>query len=363
LGTILWTGLPAAFLFLLPLCVWAAPSRQAEWERTLEAAKREGQVSLLGTTGADVRDALTVPFEKAYGIRVEYFAGSGSQQASRVAVERRAGKYLWDIFVGGTTTGLVSMIPIGAFDPMEPALILPEVKEGKNWRGGELEFVDPKRQMFVMSPTHRAIVVVNTTAANPKSFTSYKSLLDPKWKGKIAIDDPRRSGPGQASFVFFYLHPELGPDFIRALARQELTIFRDPSQVLNMVGQGRYPILVGPRDTILVDAVRRNLPIGVVNPSDIREGSDISPGSGNVAMFNRPPHPNAAKVYLNWLLSKEGQSHHSRALSTVSKRLDVSYDHAEPWRVPRPGAIRTYTPEAMEVKDTMMSLLNEILPK
>jgi iron(III) transport system substrate-binding protein len=329
----------------MPLMALAAPSWQAEWERVLEAAKREGVVSILGTTGVEVRDAMTLPFQKAYGIRVDYFGGSGSQQASRVAVERRAGKYVWDIFVGGTTTGLTSMIPIGAFDPLDPVLILPEVKDPKYWRGGEIEFADPGRQMVVMTPTHRVIVLVNSATVDANSFKSYKDLLNPKWKGQIAIDDPRRSGPGQASFTFFYLHPELGPDFIRALARQEPVVFRDPSQLVNLVGQGKYPVLIGPRDTMLADALKRSLPISIVNPSLVREGSDISPASGNVAMFNRAPHPNATKAYINWLLSKEGQTHHARALGTVSKRLDVPTDHAEPWRVPQPGAIKTYTQE------------------
>jgi iron(III) transport system substrate-binding protein len=350
-----------AFLILLPWVVLAAPSWQAEWERVLQAAKQEGVVSLLGTTGVEVRDALTLPFQKEYGIQVDYFGGSGSQQATRVSAERRAGKYTWDIFVGGTSTGLTSMIPIKAFDSLDPALILPDVKDPKNWRGGGIEFVDPGRQMAVMTPTHRVILIVNSAAVDPNSFKSYKDLLNPKWKGKIAIDDPRRSGPGQASFTFFYLHPDLGPDFIRALARQEPVVFRDPSQLVNLVGQGKYPILIGPRDTMLADALKRSLPISVVNPSTVREGSDISPASGNVAMFNQAPHPNAAKVYINWLLSKEGQTHHARALGSVSSRLDVPHDHAEPWKVPQPGAIKTYTAEAMEAKESLLRLLKEVL--
>ena len=350
-----------AFVILLPRVALAASSWQAEWECVVQAAKQEGVVSLLGTTGVEIRDALTLPFQKAYGIQVEYYGGSGSQQATRVAAERRAGKYAWDIFVGGTTTGLTSMIPIKAFDPMEPALILPDVKDPKNWRGGGIEFVDPGRQMAVMTPNHRVILIVNSAAVDPNSFKSYKDLLNPKWKGQIAIDDPRRSGPGQASFTFFYLHPELGPDFIRALTRQELVVFRDPSQLVNLVGQGKYPILIGPRDTMLADALKRTLPISIVNPRMVREGSDISPASGNVAIFNRAPHPNAAKVYINWLLSKEGQTHHARALGSVSDRLDVPLDHAEPWKVPQPGAIKTYTAEAMEAKDSLLRLLKEVL--
>lgn len=350
-----------AFVVPSPSVALAAPSWQAEWERVLQAAKQEGVVSVLGTTGVDVRDALTLPFQKAYGIQVDYFGGSGSQQASRVSVERRAGKYVWDIFVGGTSTALASMIPIKAFDSLDLALILPDVKDAKNWRGGGIEFVDPARQMVVMTPTHRVILIVNSAAVDTNSFKSYKELLNPKWKGQIAIDDPRRAGPGQASFTFFYLHPELGPDFIRALARQELVVFRDPSQLVNLVGQGKYPILIGPRDTMLADALKRSLPVSVVNPSTVREGSDISPASGNVAIFNQPPHPNAAKVYINWLLSKEGQTHHARALGTVSSRLDVPHDHAEPWKLPQTGAIKTYTAEAMEAKDSLLRLLKEVL--
>jgi iron(III) transport system substrate-binding protein len=350
-----------AFVILLPRISLAAPSWQAEWERVLQAAKQEGVVSLLGTTGVEVRDALTLPFQKEYGIQVDYFGGSGSQQATRVSAERRAGKYAWDIFVGGTTTGLASLIPIKAFDSMGPALILPEVTDPKNWRGGGIEFVDPGRQMAVMTPSHRVILIVNSAAVDPNSFKSYKELLNPKWKGQIATDDPRRSGPGQASFTFFYLHPELGSDFIRALAQQELAVFRDPSQLVNLVGQGKYPILIGPRDTMLADALKRSLPISIVNPSMVREGSDISPASGNVAMFNRAPHPNAAKVYINWLLSKDGQTHHAHALGSVSARLDVSLDNAEPWQVPQPGAIKTYTAEAMEAKDSLVRLLKEVL--
>jgi iron(III) transport system substrate-binding protein len=350
-----------AFVILLPRVALAAPSWQAEWERVLQAAKQEGVVSLLGTTGVEVRDGLTLPFQKAYGIQVDYFGGSGSQQATRVSAERRAGQYLWDIFVGGTTTGLTSMIPMKAFDSLDPALILPEVKDPKNWRGGGIEFVDLGRQMAVMTPTHRVILIVNSAAVDANSFKSYKDLLNPKWKGQIAADDPRRSGPGHASFTFFYLHPELGPDFIRALARQELVVFRDPSQLINLVGQGKYPVLIGPRDTMLADALKRGVPISVVNPSMVREGSDISPASGNVAMFNRAPHPNAAKVYINWLLSKEGQTRLARALGSVSNRLDVPHDHVERWKVPQSGAIRTYTAEAMETKEPLLRLLKEVL--
>jgi iron(III) transport system substrate-binding protein len=336
----------------------AAPSPD-EWDRVLAAARREGQVSVMGPVGTDTRDALTIPFEKAYGIRVDYFGSTGGQQATRLAMERRAGKYLWDIFIGGTTTGLTSLIPLGAFDRMDPALILPEVKDAKFWRGGGIEFVDPGRQMVVMTPTHRVTLVVNTTLLSPTALKSYKDLLDPKWKGKIVIQDPQLAGSSQATFTFFYLHPELGVNYIRALARQSMLVLRDPAQALQMTGQGKHPIHLGPRDSILMDAIRRGVPLAIVEPTHLKEGSDVSSGAGNAALFNRPSHPNAAKVFINWLLSRDGQQHYGRALGYVSKRLDVPNDYAEPWRVPQPGAINTYDQKAIDVKDDLIALLQE----
>jgi ABC-type Fe3+ transport system substrate-binding protein len=194
------------------------------------------------------------------------------------------------------------------------------------------------------------MIFVNTTLVDPKTFRSYKDLLDPKWKGKIVMDDPRRAGPGQASFTFFYLHPELGPDFIRALARQEPLILRDYAQEVDAIGQGKYLVLLGTWEVPVEARIKQGVPLAIVNPHQLREVSDMSPVNGSTALYNRAPHPNAAKVYLNWLLSKEGQTECARTMGYISARLDVPTDHS-PWRVPTKGAIKTYTPEAMQVKD------------
>ena len=85
------------------------------------------------------------------------------------------------------------MIPMGAFDPLEPALILPDVKNPKTWRGGAIEFLDPGKTVIVMTPFQRGTIFYNTKLVNAKEFKSYKDLLDPKWKGKMVVDDPRRA--------------------------------------------------------------------------------------------------------------------------------------------------------------------------
>jgi iron(III) transport system substrate-binding protein len=349
-------------LFLLAVLIGRAEAGSAwqdEWERTLKAAKQEGRVAVISDATADVRDALTGPFRAKYGIEVDYFGVIGREIGPRLGAERKSGQYLWDVYIHGTTTGLTAMIPMGAFDPLEPALLLPDVKDPKTWRGGGLEFVDAARQLLVATARQRGTIFLNTNMANAQEFKSYKDLLHPKWKGKIAMDDPSRPGPGQATFTFFYLHPELGPNFIRELAKQEIAAFKDYSQEVNLVGQGRYPILIGTADFAAIARIRQGVPIKIVDPSQLKEGSDVSSSNGNLALFNRAPHPNAAKIYINWYLSKEGQTAYARAAGYVSSRLDVPTSHAEPWMVPIPGAIKSYGPEALEVRQKVQALVKE----
>ena len=154
------------------------------------------------------------------------------------------------------------------------------------------------------------------------------------------------------------MHPDLGPDFIKALARQDLLILRDYRQELDVIGQGKYSILIGTSASTAESWVKRGLPIAIVNPHDLKEGSDVNPQAGAVALINRRPHPNAAKIYINWLLSKDGQTTFARATGYISSRLDAPIDHA-PWRVPIPGAIKTYTLEAMANQKNLMRVLSE----
>jgi ABC-type Fe3+ transport system substrate-binding protein len=347
-------------ILIIAILGLGSAAAQTDWDNTLAAAKKEGRVSVISDVTATLRDALTIDFQKRYGISVELFGSSGREVPPRVAAERKSGRYLWDIYIHGSTTALEAMIPMGAFDPIEPALLLADVKDPKTWRGGAIEFLDPGKTVLVMTPFHRGTIFYNSKLVDGKEFKSHKDLLNPKWKGKIVIDDPRRAGPGFATFTFFYLHPELGPDFIRALGKQQLTILRDYAQEVDAIGQGRYLLLVGAADFVAINRAKQGVPVAIVDARQLKEGTDLSPTNGNVALFNRAPNPNAAKVYLNWLLSKEGQTIFARANGYVSARLDVPTDHTDAWRVPLPGAIKTYTRAAMQVREELQQLLQEV---
>ena len=373
-----WSFLLMALVGMLALAACAAEEKatptpaaptagqaawEQEWERVVAAAKQEGRVSILGPTGPDARKALVDSFERKYGITVEFLAIPPPDEASRVTTEFQAGRHSWDVLVRGTTPALPVFKPAGILVPLEPALILPEVKEAKNWRGGRLPFSDKDKIVLAMTPYQRGILFVNSNLVKPEDLKSYRDLLDPKWKGKILLDDPRFPGPGNATFAFFYLHKELGPDFIRAFLKQEPAILRgDFRQELEWLGQGKYPILVGTSDGDALQLARQGLPIAVVDPTKVKEGSDVSPAWGSVALFKNAPHPNAAKVYINWLLTKEAQTEFARAMGYVSARVDVPTDHVPAWRIPREGAVDTAHEDAMDTRFRLLpALLKDLL--
>ena len=339
---------------------FAASTWQDEWERVVRAAKAEGKLTLIGPLGADRRDALTQGFQSKYGIAVEYHPDAGAGIFPRLSAERKAGLYLWDVVISGTSTALDALIPNNFLDPLEPTLILPEVKEPKYWRGGAVEFIDPGHQSLIMTLLQRGTVYVNPNLVNPKEFSSHKDLLDPKWKGKIVADDPRKSGIGQGTFLFFYRHPELGPDFIRSLGRQGITFLKNYAQEVDMLGQGRFPVAIGLSDSIIEERTKRGVPIVILDPRQLKEGSPITPASGSLSLVNRAPHPNAAKLYINWVLSKEAQTVFSQATGYISNRVDVPTDHVPSWKIPQANSIKIYDVAAKEMTQKLVPLIHEV---
>ena len=337
----------------------AKPAWEEEWQRVLAAAKQEGTVAILGVAGTERRDALTEGFEKKYGIKVEYLGGRGPEFSERLRTERGAGQYLWDINIGGLTHWL-PYLNQGWFDPIGPALIQPEVKEGKHWWGGGPLWLDGDRRFLAMFLSTSNPIFINTKLVKPEEIKSFKDLLDPKWKGKLLSDDPRIAGASLSQYTFFYLHPNLGPDFIRALAKQEITVTRDRQQQLEWLAQGKYPILVGGSRGTAVPLIREGLPIMNMDPRGIKEGASLAVGSGHLFLISRAPHPNAAKVYINWVLSKEAQTEFARADGSASLRLDVPTDHLDPWEVPQEGYIKQYGPKAEEVREVARKLTEEV---
>lgn len=305
------------------------PDRQAEWEQTVAAARKEGQVNVYIYWGA-VLDAGI--FQKAYPeIKVVGVTGRGSQLTQRILAERRAGKYLADIYSAGSSN-LAQWRPV--LDPIKPALILPEVADKSKWWRGRHHYSDPEGQYVFRYAgiPQLGSASYNTNLVNPKEIKSFWDFLNPKWKGKIIARDVRSPGTGGGAMRFFYHNPELGPKFIsRLFSEMDVTLFRDYRQGTNWLATGKFPICFFCPG--LDEAKRQGLPVESFGL--MKGGAGLVAQGGNLGLVNRAPHPNAAKVFINWFLSAEGQLTLQRSLARTgdapdSLRIDIPKDDVPP---------------------------------
>jgi ABC-type Fe3+ transport system substrate-binding protein len=338
------TAFPAALLILSLISAPVVAAQkdagwQKKWDDARAKAKTEGKVVVLGPPGDQIREAITGGFAKAFpDITIEFSGARGGELATRIKAERDAGVYSVDILINGTSTANAYFKPMKALDPIEPALILPDVIDPKNWRDNRLEFSDRSTHLdLVFSTQNNVPLIYNPKQVKPAEVDELYKLLDPKWKGKIAVQDPIPSGTGNGVFrwVWHVLGPEKAKDYYTKIRAQAAAVDRDQRRQIEWIAQGKYPVHLAP-GTVMYQLEKRGLKFGVI-PSFKDYGAYLTPGFGSVMVMNKSPHPNAAKVFLNWLLTKEGQTVFSKGMGYVSRRVDVSSDHVPSYWVPKDG--------------------------
>lgn len=343
---------PQTFLAsLLVLATWlaaaepsalaqTAPSWQQRWEKFLNGAKKEGKVVVWGPPGDLIRQAMTEGLKKAFPeITIEYTGSRGDEKATKMRAERDASIYSVDVVLDGTTTANLYLKPMGALDPIMPALVLPEVRDLKYWRNQRWEFSDNEQKYnlvfvsLILNP-----VFYNLKQVRPEEVDELYELLDPKWKGKVVINDPIPTGQGNIIFRWIWevQGAEKAQDFYRQIRAQAAAVDRDQRRQIEWVAQGKYPLLLGGSNSVGQQLLQTGLKFGVIG--EFKDyGAALSASFGSTMLINKAPHPNAASVFLNWLLGKEGQTAWSRAMNHVSLRADVPTDYLPPYVVPRRG--------------------------
>ncbi|MBI4332112.1 MAG: extracellular solute-binding protein [Chloroflexi bacterium] len=308
-----------------------AVSWQEEWEQLARDARKEGNVTLYAMFTAPTRTALIQVFKQTYGIDLDVTIGRATEIPERALRENRAGLNLADVVIAGRSTALTTLNPAGLLTSLEPLLLLPEVKDPEVWWQKKLPYLEDNTTLafnaYVQTP-----MVVNTDMVKQGELSSMKDLLNPRWKGKITINDPTVGGQGLSWFSVF--SELLGYDFMRALAKMDPAFTADRRLHVEWVAKGKYPVGLAPMDAELAEFIKAGAPLGAIIPE---EGSYLSHGAGVVSFFAKAPHPNAAKLFINWLLSREGQVIYSRAEGTQTSRVDVPTDHLAHIKVRQPG--------------------------
>ena len=284
----------------------AKPTWQAQWDKTVAAAKKEGRLNFyVGRYGSA---PLLAEFSKEFPeIKIVSTNGAGNSLGTRIVSEGRAGTMLADLYSGGAVTNFEILHKGKVLESLKAVLILPEVLDESKWHGGKHCYNDPEQQhvfIYIANPTS-ASIYYNTSLVNPKDFKSYWDLVNPKWKGKFVSQEPTGTGIGP-SLQFFYYNPELGVEFLRKLFIDQQPVFsRDRRQMTDWLAQGKFALCMGCRDS--EKAHKQGLPVYEMDMVDWKEGAHISSGGGSLGLIKGGPHPNAAKVFINWFLSRRGQ--------------------------------------------------------
>lgn len=358
-------SLTLAVLLMTLLAQSAAAQWRAEWDKSIAAAEKEGQVTVYGPPGTTYQNAIGAFHEAFPKIKLIYVPGSGTNNAQRLVTERRAGKFLADVFIGGSGSLIEVLFDGNLLDPLPPLLVLPEAKDPSAWLGKVHTYADAKGQyVFMMQGNvNTNLAAYNTKLTKPDGLKSYLDLLHPRWKGKMVVYDPRTRGHIQSVRSIYY-SPKLGGEFFRRLfGEMDVTVSRDQRLMIDWVAQGKYQLSVFSTGTDVLDAKKVGLPVDLIDAPD--DESYMSGGFGHVAVVNKAPHPAATKVFINWLLSKDGQLKWQERSDNNSLRVDIPKNMlSDPASIPKEKGkyVNTSLPQYQEI-DAALKIVDDALNK
>jgi iron(III) transport system substrate-binding protein len=292
-----------------------AATAQEDWAKVEAAAKEEGTLVFYNAqAGWTQPTAAAEAFEKKYGIRVDMLTGiRGAAMMERIRVETSNNQDSGDIVMMGVT-GVVPMAQQGSLQdhgeiPNAANLIL------EPWTPEEVP-------IYVVT---YGIAVNSDMVSEADMPKSWKDLTDPKWKGKILSDEMTMPSGGQSWFAATL--KGLGEEFHKGMAKNELNYSRQTAERAKRVARGEFAFAI-PFNLAELEELK-GLPVKGVIPV---EGSPYTPIS--VALIKGAKHPNAAKLFMNYLLSKEGQLHFAKDGLTIStKGLEGEVPEEHKWRV------------------------------
>jgi iron(III) transport system substrate-binding protein len=316
---------------------WAqTKASDKEWAAVIDGAKKEGKVVVAGSPDPVMRNDVIPKFTARFGIPVEFVAGRSSQIVSRVQTERGSGIYSIDVYLAGPDTSANELYNDKLIDPLKPLIVMPEVADGSKWKTGKVWLADPQEQFVVRAFSSVATwLFINTDHVKPEEVRDVKDLLNPKWRGKISTEDPTTTGAGANMAARLYY--QVGEEYVKNLYVDQKTVrTRERRQMTDWLARGTQPICLNCRE----DDVRPLLKDGF----KVREIFEISgvPSTINgspwmLSLANKAPHPKAAQVFANWILSKEGLEAYARGYGSATLRTDIDESFLNPSNVPKKG--------------------------
>jgi iron(III) transport system substrate-binding protein len=346
-------------------CAMPVAAQETDWNKLVAAAKKEGEVTMFQSGNPGRRQWLMELWRKDYPeIKIDPTMLVGSAMLHRIKVEREAGKHLWDLSIGGPTA-LYDLIQNNILDPVVPELVLPDVKDEKVWGGWNDAFYDKERKYILAVLNDFEPIWFNAKLVPPAEVKEkgIRILLDPKYRNKTIWTDPRDGGPGQSFAVA--LHKILGDaDYRKFIVEQKPLIFRAGDQATEAMVRERGVFFIGP---VLSDRLRQYEQAGM--KFDMRplgnepEHGFLGTNGVSVALFNKRPHPNATRLFVNWLLSKTVAHELAQIQRMNSRRSDVpNVTGPELTAIPGKTYVEPQRAEMLEYFQKVVELTRQLMP-
>ena len=270
----------------------ASAQAPADWAKTVAAAKAEGSVNFYtGLPGNPTTKKITESFEKKYGIRVNVLELRATELRERIRAERIGNNATADVMhTSANQTRQISN------EDKTVDKIGPLPNNNRMRKDLEESWVD--RDYNIPTFLLNYAILVNSNLVK-EPITSWNDLLDPKWKGKILSDDFRAIGGGSSYFSVTY--EKFGRAFHEKLAAQDVSFTRDMREAERRVARGEYAIYLPWLLNYLPSL--KGLPVKAAIP---KEGVVYLPYASSI--LTKAPHPNAARVLIDFMLSDEGQT-------------------------------------------------------
>jgi iron(III) transport system substrate-binding protein len=288
----------------LSLCVFAVGSAHSQ-AGAPEDAKREGEVVWYTAMNTQEADALRRIFEKKYPfLTLTVLRQPGEKLRTRILSEARARKASWDV----VSFNLLDMDAL-AEEGLLASYVSPETLSGFP-KGA----VDPGGRWAALY-VRLYVLGFNTRLVPPRKVPKdWAELLEPQWKGRVALDE---SDVEWYASMLEYWGRDRGSDFMRALARQEPTFRRGHTLLFSLLVAGDFPLA-------LVLASEIDQAKGKGAPVDwVRSTDPIVASPSLIAVSAKAPHPHAARLFVDFMLSFEGQAA-VRERGRMPARADVA---------------------------------------
>jgi len=334
------TSSPTAVATSAAATVAANQGWQQKWDTTVAAAKKEGTVRIYTVWTPEVTRPMREAFFNKFGIELEFASlNMGAALLPKLQAEKAAGLYVADAFGIGTNTLVSEEKAAGLLGPIEPLLILPDVTDVKMWRNGQFPYMDKAKLVVGFTAGIERYMLYNTTMVKEGEITSYKDLLKPQYKGQIVMTDPANAGP--ANSIFSYLADDrvwgldAASQWLRdLLTKQEMVVQANERLATEWTARGKYPLCLAAHPASTVEFIRAGAPIALAVPI---EGQPMTAAGGGLGVPTKSERPNAQAVFVNWLLTNEGQTIFSKGYGRTSARLDVATDFIPPTYIPGPN--------------------------